>query len=86
MTSAQRDDNRFTDADRATIIARLAEVTAAWPRTHNATVGADGETLTRVGAHAIGCGLHDLRQSEEDEVRTFAAAAIGSHNAHRMPR
>lgn len=70
---------RLTSEDEQTIRARLAATVADWrsaggaARPENA---AQLGTLTRVGAHAIGCSLYDLRDSEVAWIETTARAAL----------
>lgn len=83
MTSAQRDENRFSDADRLAILGRLADVTGQWPKEHRSTIDADGLALERTSAYAIGCSIDDLRDSELAELRGYVSGAISAHNDRR---
>jgi hypothetical protein len=70
-TSAQRNENRMIDEDRAVVRVRMREVVRTWqdgPRNRSI----ERDVLVRVAAGAIGCGLVDLRDSEIDEL--FATA------------
>lgn len=81
MNSAQRNENRLTDEDRATIAARITEVIHGWPRDYRPTVGADALALERTAAHSIGCGPHDLRGSELDYISAAVRHAIDTRRA-----
>lgn len=68
-TSAQRDENRLTDEDRARIRTRLAELREEWRTNgHRYRPAYDATIVERVGAHAIGCATYDLRDSELAEI------------------
>lgn len=71
-TSAQRDEDRLTDTDRATIRERLTETWHSWNE-HRATPSevrvAEMLTLERLAAHSIGCTTDDLRGSERMWIR-----------------
>lgn len=66
-----RQSNRLTDNDRAVIRARIKEVLRNWddPTT---------EEVAREGYHAIGCNVHDLRDSELEEIDGMVTAALAS--------
>jgi hypothetical protein len=66
-------DNRLTGEDRNVIHGRLAEIVASW-RDHTPRYE-DIPALERLGHHAIGCTIHDLRDAELDEIRAMALAA-----------
>jgi hypothetical protein len=66
---------RLTEADEATVLAALNEKVADWSNRRSGPF--DRATamvaLTRIGAHAIGCSLHDLRDVEIDWVERHAS-------------
>lgn len=68
LTSAQRDENRFTDDDRARIDARLADLAAELEAEGHAVREHERDRFTRVAAFAIGCHPVDLRASELAEI------------------
>lgn len=77
-TSAARDENRFTESDRATIRARMDETFDNWSRPGPYTpVWADVETMQRIACHAIGCTEADLRASELAEIRGGVLRTLG---------
>lgn len=75
-TSAARNENRLTDADRKLIDGCLTDMVGSWPRTYKPTIGADALTMTRRAAYAIGCSLDDLRDSEVAEITVTVHAFI----------
>ena len=73
-TSAARDENRLTATDRERIAARLAELRDEWRINGHTYRPADAAVVERVGAHAIGCATHDLRDSELAEIRSMLSS------------
>lgn len=55
-------DSRLTDSDRAVMGTAVRAAVAGWGSSRVA--GTDAVTLVRIAAHAIGCSLYDLRDSE----------------------
>ena len=80
-TSAQRDENRLTDADHGMIVTRVRQTLAMWrdaspnPRGWRPRLGSETDALERVGVAAIGCTVADLRNSELVAVRLIVAEA-----------
>lgn len=78
--------NRLTDSDRNAITARVTEVLKMWR--HNAPFGrmpsicsSDIVALERTAYHSIGCNVHDLRDSELEEIEATVnrlAATLGT--------
>lgn len=68
---------RLTTADEAKIIQALEGACNEW-RAQGGTPRetTDLPTLLRLGAHSIGCSLHDLRDSEIDWIEERAKEAI----------
>ena len=76
MTSAQRNENRLTDIDRAAITKRLREVIAGYGRDYRANM-VDALAHNRIAWHAIGCDASDLRDSELDEIADIVLTELG---------
>lgn len=70
VTSAARNENRLSDDDRAAIITRVRSTLRHWhEHQQRPSFTADASlALQRSGAHAIGCSLDDLRDSERQEI------------------
>ena len=69
--------NRFTEADRAAIRATIRATLDRWGRAVVTEPRRDlAFTLTRLGAHAIGTTLFDLRDAEAEEISSEACAAL----------
>lgn len=82
-TSAQRDENRLTPADLATMAAAVEEFARQTP-----TMGT-GERFTtaeRIAHRAIGCDERDLRASEILAVRQMFKPILAAHSAGRLTR
>lgn len=71
-TSADRDENRLTEADVISATDAVREALAGRLPTL-----AERETLMRLAAHSFGCGLHDLRSSEVEQIAAIVEAAMG---------
>jgi len=67
-------DYRMTVEDETRATAAMRETVRTWqgPRER----GIDRDALVRIGAHAIGCGLEDLRASEVDWMTGRAQRTI----------
>ena len=52
---------------------------------HAALTWTHAETLQRIGAHAIGCAEHDLRDSERAWIARRAREALGLEWPNTMP-
>lgn len=72
-------ENRFSDADRDAYKNRINETVSGWG--DHKPQHDDVLTLQRVGAHALGCSTDDLRDSEIDELRDYAAHKLGFSTA-----
>lgn len=64
MTPPHGTAYRLTGEDEDRITERLVEVVEGWSPSERQDGGVARLTLQRVAAHAIGCGLHDLREPE----------------------
>lgn len=72
-----RDEYRFTVEDETRISAAIRGTLRTWG--DPATIGAESvDALERIGAHAIGCSVHDLRDSE----RQWVVNEIGEIHLH----
>lgn len=86
-TSAQRDEDRFIDADRAAIAERITSTLALW-RGNDGKPADDGVTvltLTRIGAAAVGCSTDDLRDSEIAWIETEARRQLDGAQPEPTP-
>ncbi len=70
---------RLTRSDEQAISARIAETVTQWATHHHGhrPDRADLLILRRIGAHAIGCRTHDLRDVELDWIEDQAAQLAG---------
>ncbi len=66
-------DFRLTDSDTERVVAAIRHHVIAWEAAGSNARWGDVLTLQRLGAHAIGCSLHDLR---DIEVKWIEAQAI----------
>lgn len=74
---ARLEADRLTDGDRARIRAAMADAASKLPSSWSGEqrLGYE-ETAARLGANAIGCGFHDLREVEEAWIRAEARRAL----------
>jgi hypothetical protein len=80
LTSAQRDENRLTGADKIRIYDHVAHALAL----HKASATrrdwvpwwSDVDAYKRIAHHAIGCSERDLRQSELDEIERIVTDTL----------
>lgn len=74
--------DRLTDDDRRrvseAIEALAAQLPAEWTPGQRLEAAM---TASRLGAHAIGCGLHDLRPVEQDWIHAEARRILGGDDA-----
>ena len=81
-TSAQRNEDRLSGDDRATILDRMAATYNAYRPTPRGAEVID--TLERVGAHSVGCSIDDLRDSERAWIRSAAAKLTQLQDGQRV--
>lgn len=79
-TSAARNENRLTDADRVLINARLTAYVAPLRGNYTLRHGSDSLAMGRLAAHSIGCSIDDLRDSEIVEIAGIVHAFIEAQN------
>lgn len=82
MTGDRWTENRFTDDDRRLSLARMTETVRGW-RLHPAMAQQRDTTnmvltLVRVGAHAVGLSVHDMRDSEVEWLQTAARELLSA--------
>lgn len=78
-TSVDRDENRMSTEDKARVRNRIASTIEEWAKhsTLNQQRADNGlATLIRLGAHSLGCSLHELRRSEIEWIETQAREAL----------
>lgn len=77
MTDTNAETYRFTDTDEAAVVAAVTGACAEWR-----TLGGkpseqrDLPTLLRLGAHAVGMGLHQTLDAERAWIEDQARKAI----------
>lgn len=78
MSASERGTaDRLTDGDRDRMRAAVVEMVTRCPGGLAVPVPpATLCTLERVGAHAVGCGLHDLRDSERGWLHEMARGVV----------
>ena len=82
-TSAQRDENRLTPEDVATMAAAVEEFAR---RTPTMGTGERYTTAERIAHRAIGCDERDLRDSELLAVRQMFKPILAKHSAGSVTR
>jgi len=80
LTSAQRDENRLTDADRERIRDAVTPFAVATP---NMGTGERYTTAERIAHRAIGCDERDLRESELLEIRQIFKAILAANHPNK---
>lgn len=82
-TSAQRDENRLTPADLATM---AAAVTTFARQTPNMGTGERYTTAERIAHRAIGCDERDLRDSELLAIRQMFKPILAASHPRQVAR
>jgi hypothetical protein len=82
-TSAQRDECRLTDADRAAIAAAVETFARATP---NMGTGERFTTAERIAHRAIGCDERDLRRSEILAIAQIVRPILAANHPRQCPR
>jgi hypothetical protein len=72
---------RLTSGDEIRAIGAIGRTVETWyAQSTTGKIGGDAaantEALVRIGAHAMGCGLYDLRDIEIDWLRQQATARL----------
>lgn len=67
---------RLTEEDERTIREAMAAAADEWMHVGAGTRFAYRDTLERIGAHSIGCGLSDLREPERAWLEEAATACL----------
>lgn len=69
---------RLSPEDERKIRTAMQEAVDKWTSAEGVEASwGDLPTLERIGAHSIGCALHDLREEERKFVLRWAYASIG---------
>lgn len=84
MSGARADRYRFSVEDETRIGAAVTGAYRAFgePRHIDATTA---DALERIGAHAVGCSVHDLRDSERQMLRRVIRSAESIRRARSHP-
>lgn len=85
MTSATRNENRLSEADRLDARHYMQAKVKLWQRQER-TPGDASELVHDTLRQVIGCDERDMRPSELAELREMAEAALARGRAHELAR